>query len=138
MSEAHPVCPAGELPPGEVRLVEVEGTEIGVFNVDGEYHALRNDCPHRGGPVCEGRIVGLVSSDEPGSLTVEREGEIVRCPWHSWEFDIATGELVLDPEELRARSYEAGVAPAADVDLSAVSAETVDVGVEDDLIVVYA
>ena len=134
--ETHPVCPAADFPPGEVRLVEVNDVSVGVFNVDGEYHALLNECPHRGGPLCEGRVVGLVSSSEPGELSVERDGEIVRCPWHSWEFDIATGELVLEPDELRTRTYDAGVELADGVDLDDVAAETVDVSVEEEIVVV--
>ena len=41
------------LKPGEKKLVSVKGREIGVFNVNGEFFALANRCPHEGGPMCE-------------------------------------------------------------------------------------
>lgn len=76
---------------GERVLVEIRGREIAVFNVNGEFHALANYCVHQGGPVCEGALSGtLTQSGE--EVTYVREGEIVSCPWHGWEFDIKSGE----------------------------------------------
>ena len=54
------VARASEVAPGTCKIVTVAGREIGVFNVDGEYFALANRCPHEGGPLCQGRIVPLV------------------------------------------------------------------------------
>jgi len=69
-----------------------------VFNLGGEFFALSNRCPHRGGSLCQGNLTGLVLSDEPGHYNYIRRGEIIRCPWHSWEFDIRTGKSWCDPE----------------------------------------
>ena len=51
-------CAVRDVPPGERRIVEIEGRSIGVFNVDGRFYALHNGCPHKGGPLCEGRVGG--------------------------------------------------------------------------------
>jgi 3-phenylpropionate/trans-cinnamate dioxygenase ferredoxin subunit len=106
----HPVCPAAELPPGRRRIVTIDGKSIGVFNVGGRFFALRNRCPHRGAPLCEGQVVDLVTAKAPYVWENERFGEILRCPWHSWEFDLTTGRSVCYPETIRTKCYPAGVA----------------------------
>jgi nitrite reductase (NADH) small subunit len=98
------VAKVEELPPGARKIVAVNGREIGVFNVNGEYYALLNYCPHRAGPLCHGRIVPLVTADEVYEVTFEREGEILKCPWHQWEFDIRTGHALFD-DKLRVRTF---------------------------------
>ena len=50
------VARAGDIAPGTCKIVSVRGREIGIFNLDGEYFALANRCPHAGGPLCRGRI----------------------------------------------------------------------------------
>ena len=100
------VATVDEIPPGSRKVVEVRGRTIGVFNLDGEFFALRDRCPHQGGPLCQGHLSGLMESDRPGSYRYSRPGEIVRCPWHGWEFDIRTGQSWVDPEKLRVRAYQ--------------------------------
>ena len=115
MPTAHPVCLVSELPPGSRRIVEIGGREIGVFRLaDGRYCALRNRCPHRGAPLCAGRTMGLLTADRPYQPVLEREGEILRCPWHGWEFDLTTGRSVFMPEEVRVKSYPVGVEAATE------------------------
>jgi nitrite reductase/ring-hydroxylating ferredoxin subunit len=110
----HVVARAEDLPPGSRRIVKVGTRSIGVFNVDGELFALRNRCPHQGGPLCLGPTDGLATAklngNEPPEVVWERAGEIVRCPWHSWEFDLRTGEAVFG-EGYRVRAYRAYVEP---------------------------
>jgi 3-phenylpropionate/trans-cinnamate dioxygenase ferredoxin subunit len=103
---AHPVGTVGEIPPGTRKVVEIGGRSIGVFNVDGEFFAVRNLCPHQGGRLCLGPTTGLVLASEPGRVELERDGEILRCPWHGWEFDLRDGRSVADPGGVRVRSYD--------------------------------
>jgi nitrite reductase/ring-hydroxylating ferredoxin subunit len=92
------LCRAGEIPPGGSRIFPVGPFGIGVFNLDGELLALDNHCPHAGAPVCRGRITGrTVVGRDRFELIWKDEGRILRCPWHHWEFDIATGKTLTDP-----------------------------------------
>jgi nitrite reductase/ring-hydroxylating ferredoxin subunit len=80
-----------------------------VFNVRGQFYALQNVCPHRFGPVCTGHISQRVIADAPPTAGVSgpnfaREQEIIRCPWHLWEFDVTTGRCLVD-SEARIRTY---------------------------------
>ncbi len=125
---AHVVGTTDEIGPGQRKIVEIDGRSIGVFNVDGRFYALRNSCPHQGGPLCLGRTVGLVKAERPGDITYTREGEILRCPWHGWEFDLATGRSVFDPNRTRVKSYP--------VEVEELQAETYPVEIERDRVVV--
>ena len=105
------VARAEEFAPGTRRIVvPFRGRAgIGVFNVGGAYHALRNLCPHKAGPLCTGRVSGRIIADAPptaanAALDLVREGEIIRCPWHLWEFDILTGRCLVDPK-VRVKMY---------------------------------
>ncbi len=71
----------GDIPPGQGRQVTVEERWVGLFNLDGQYHAVDNLCLHHGGPLSEGPIKGC----------------IVTCPWHNWQYDLTTGSLVQNP-----------------------------------------
>lgn len=105
---AYVIATAGEIPPGGRKIVTVNGREIGVFNLDGGYYALRNICPHKAGPLCRGRLRPLVLPNGLTGMTYTREGEILKCPWHQWEFDIKTGQALYDPK-LRVRTYRVEV-----------------------------
>jgi nitrite reductase/ring-hydroxylating ferredoxin subunit len=100
---------ADEIPPGNRKIVRIAGRSIGVFNVDGEFFAIRNRCPHQGAPLCEGKLWGLLSADTPGSFQYDSRKEILTCVWHGWEFNIRTGQSWCDPQRLRVRSYDVGV-----------------------------
>ena len=109
----HVVASADVIADGERIVVDIEGVEVGIFRRGEEFHAFRNWCPHQGGPVCEGPLTGtLESSFDRKSLTLEtrhtRESEVLNCPWHGWEFDIATGEC-LSKEKVMLVSYEVTV-----------------------------
>lgn len=95
---------ADEIPPGTVRVVPVGPYGVGIYNVDGHFHALLNYCVHEGAPVCSGKITG--TSDSPGERRTIwiRHGEILRCPWHGWEFEIQSGRAIADPRQ-RLKSY---------------------------------
>lgn len=130
------VCSLSELKPGERKIFEAEGKSIGVFNIDGAFYGVRNVCPHQFAPLCLGKITGYCEQSEVGEFRWVREGEIVRCPWHGWEFDIKTGRSVFDPHRMRTKIYEAKVEPRRDSDETK-SVETFPVKVEEQSIVLY-
>ena len=100
----HAVAKAADIAPGERKIVTVAGREIGVFNVGGSFYALRNICPHRGAPLCLGRLRPLVVSREVYHVDSERDNVILKCPWHQWEYDIKTGQALFDAG-LRVKTY---------------------------------
>jgi nitrite reductase (NADH) small subunit len=67
-----------DIPPGTGKVVEAGGRTFALFNVDATYYAIDNLCPHRGGPLGEGKL----------------DGHIVTCPWHRNEFSVKTGDVV--------------------------------------------
>jgi len=95
-----------------------------------------NRCPHQGAALCEGPLIGLAQSSDPGEIKYTKLGEIIRCPWHGWEFDIRTGQSYCDPKRFRARAYPVNVEPGAAVVKGPYVAETLAVSVESDYVVV--
>jgi 3-phenylpropionate/trans-cinnamate dioxygenase ferredoxin subunit len=136
MPKKHVVAAVGDIPPGGRKLVDVSGRDVAVFNLSGEFFALANKCPHRGGPLCKGNLTGLVLSDGPGDYNYTRLGEIIRCPWHNWEFDIRTGKSWCDPEKVQARRFGVSVEKGAKLIEGPYIAETFRVSVENDYVVV--
>jgi 3-phenylpropionate/trans-cinnamate dioxygenase ferredoxin subunit len=104
------VCAVDELPPGGRLIVTVEGRSIGVFNVDGALYAVRNACPHQGAELCRGTVSGTMLPSDPYVYEYGLAGRVLRCPWHGWEFDLATGEKLFDPaSRARVKTYAARV-----------------------------
>jgi len=132
----HVVATTGEIAPGAKKLVTVKGREIGIFNVGGGYFALANRCPHNGGPMCEGRISGLVGSSGPGNYELARKGEFLRCPWHGWEFEIRTGQSYCDPDDMKIRQFKTAVEPGENLVKGPYVAETFQVSVDEKYVVI--
>jgi nitrite reductase/ring-hydroxylating ferredoxin subunit len=132
----HVVASVGEIPPGARKRVTVRGRGIAIFNVHGTFYGLFDRCPHQGGRLSDGLVTGLADATEPGRPICTRQGEILRCPWHGWEFDIRTGHSVTDPDSIRTRAYPVDVAPGQDVIARKLYAETVPVHVEENYVIV--
>ena len=130
------VAAAREIEPGGRKLVEVAGRAIVVFNIAGEFFALANRCPHKAGELCKGKISGFISSPEPGVYEISHEGEVIRCPWHGWEFHIRTGKSWCDPRTMNARAFEVKVEKGVQLVEGPYVAETFPVLVEDDYLVI--
>ncbi len=92
MARQVKVAGAQDLAPGQSRLIRVERRELLLLNVDGRYYAVKNSCPHRGGPLDQARV-------GHGVLT---------CPGHGWQFDLETGDS-LDHPPLGLRCYRVEV-----------------------------
>ena len=99
------VASVDDFPAEGRKLVHVKGRPIAIFRLGEEWFALSNRCPHQGGSLCEGRQIGLVEAPRPGEYRYSRNGEIIRCPWHGWEFDIRTGLSRCRPDDLLVRQF---------------------------------
>ena len=127
----HIVATIDEIPVGGRKIVEIKGKSIGIFNVNGEFFALLNRCPHAGAELCMGTVTGLRRAEKPGEYEWDRAGEIVRCPWHGWEFDIRTGRSWFDPDRVRVRPYSVSVEEGVGkYQVGPYSAETYPVSIE--------
>ena len=93
MAEFVRVAGRGDVPAGEMLIVEVGGEEIVLANVDGQIYAFGNGCTHRGGPLGEGLL----------------EGDEVECPFHQGRFNVKTGEAVQEPPTEPIPTYEVQV-----------------------------
>ena len=137
-----------EFATGDRRIVRVGGREIGVFRVGvDEFYAIRNRCPHQGGPLCAGWISPRLVSEMPGQYQLDEGAPVLVCPWHGWQYDMATGQSFV-PGDPDARSYrvsvERGVVVAAELECGAALlegpyvAETFPVHVDDDYVILDA
>ena len=110
------VCAASELAPGQKRVVTdpETGVSLGVFNIGGEFFALRNVCPHQGAPLCLGSVHGTHRPSPVFVLRPDLQGRVLRCPWHGWEFDIVTGKALYDATS-RVATYVCEVSDDGDV-----------------------
>ena len=96
MSKSYLVARRNEIEEGGRRVVSCDGTEIGVFQIDGKLVAWHNECPHRQGPVCQGRLYKRVLEplDADGKMrTLAFDANITNivCTWHGYEYDLKTG-----------------------------------------------
>lgn len=90
------VAKVGDIADRDRRVVADGELEIGVFRLGDEYFAWENNCPHMGGPVCQGRVMNRVNEVIDGGRKshgfefVDADIHII-CPWHGFEFNIRTG-----------------------------------------------
>jgi nitrite reductase/ring-hydroxylating ferredoxin subunit len=136
------VAALAEFPPGSRRIVRVGGREIGVFRVDDAFYAVRNRCPHQGGPLCEGALNPRLVATAPGVVEVSDGPPLVICPWHGWQYDAQTGKAYA-PGDPGTKAYEVGVEGGGALDERPQEevqfvAETFPVHVEDDYVVLEA
>ncbi len=93
MGDLIEVAKTNDIEHGTGKPIEVEGREIALFNCEGIYYAIDNQCTHVGGPLCEGEL----------------EGHKIICPWHGAEFDVRTGDVLGPPAEESVKSYRVEV-----------------------------
>jgi len=84
------VAASGDIPPGRMIYVEVDGLPIALANVDGAIYAFNDSCRHEGGPLSSGVLIG----------------DTVTCPWHGWTYNIRTGKAIVPPIGIRIPTYE--------------------------------
>ncbi|MFB6135865.1 MAG: Rieske (2Fe-2S) protein [Halobacteriaceae archaeon] len=110
MASRHRVARVDDLDEEGARaFAQVEGVEVAVFRVDGEFHAVANHCAHQGGPLCEGELRGRHEVGDDGwDLRYDDTPRTVVCPWHGWRFDVESGRSV-DDERYAVPTYEVEV-----------------------------
>lgn len=94
MPDFTSIATIDEVSPGQAKLIEVNGNEIALFNIGGQFHAIDNNCTHVGGPLCEGEISGTE----------------VTCPWHGATFDVTTGRVLGPPAVEAVKRYNLRIA----------------------------
>jgi len=146
------VAPLRSFPSGERRIVEVSGRSIGVFRVGERLFGIRNRCPHQGGPLCLGHVLGDAVAAAPGDATISSDPLRIACPWHGWEYDLDSGQSFMGTAAAGVRSYGVELSPGGSVIDEAVGrpaaparrvpgpyvAETFEVNVEDEYVVLHA
>ena len=104
----HLVCKTNEVSPGNQKIVQVGRMSIGIFNIDDGYHAMLNVCPHQGAALCEGPVCGTSAQTDKAEFIYCKDAALVRCAWHGWEFDIKSGEFLVDPN-IKAKTFPVSV-----------------------------
>lgn len=105
----HFICQLDEIPDGAMKAVEVEGRAFVLVRKARQVFALRDICPHQGAKLSSGTLTSARLSVGLGDYRLEKAHQIVRCPWHNWEFDAANGRCQHDPEHLRVATYPAEI-----------------------------
>jgi nitrite reductase/ring-hydroxylating ferredoxin subunit len=102
--------PERNFPEQTFTILKAGETEIGIIRLrDGEWRAVRNWCPHKGAPICRGIVGGTWPPSAPGELAYERDGEVLVCPWHGFEYDLHTGREMFQPVPTRLRLYPVSI-----------------------------
>jgi nitrite reductase (NADH) small subunit len=86
----------GEFADGDYRVLAIGELEIAIFRLNGRFVAYENRCPHRGGPVCQGKLFNgveeIIRPDQTSRGLRFGQARHVVCPWHGYEFDLETGQ----------------------------------------------
>jgi nitrite reductase (NADH) small subunit len=95
---------------GKCHIVKIGEAEIGIVQLaNGEIHAVLNRCPHKGAPICKGIVGGTWPPSQVGSLDFARDGEVLVCPWHGYEYDLKTGMELYQEHPTRLRKYQTSI-----------------------------
>ena len=78
------VAKTNEIKPNQIKQVSIDGKDIVIINIDGNYFAINDTCTHAGGSLSEGKV----------------EGSIITCDWHGAQFDCKSGKLVKFPAKI--------------------------------------
>ena len=113
----HLVGKVDEFGDRDRKVVQIGDAVIGVFRLGEDFHAWYSECPHQGGPICQGRLFNRVIEpiDADGSVhgrTYDETLVNIVCPWHGYEYDLRTGRhpgnpsIRLKPAEVRVADGE--------------------------------
>ena len=97
-AERFDVGKVEDFPIGKFRIVQCEGRQIGIIRMD-----------NKGAPVCKGIVGGTWPPSAVGELGFERDGYVLTCPWHGFEFDLSTGAELFQERPMRLRKYRTAI-----------------------------
>lgn len=143
------VAPVSRFGDGERRIVSVGSRSIGVFRVGERFYGIRNRCPHQGGPLCLGHVLGDAVADAPGAARISSDPLRIACPWHGWEYDLDSGQSFMGGSMAGVKSYGVGLERGDSLLDEALAgpgtrvpgpyvAETFEVSIEDEYVVLHA
>lgn len=92
----HRVTTVDTLVEAKPSIHTVEGRSIGIIKANGAVYAVRNICPHKRAPICQGEVRGTMLPSDPDTFVFGMQNQILRCPWHGWEFDLESGKTVCE------------------------------------------
>lgn len=99
--------PLEDFPENAMRIVKAGKHDVGVLRWNGSVYAIRNYCPHQGGPVCGGQVGPRLTATLSGPI-VDHDAPVISCGWHGWEFDARTG-LALWSAKYRVKTWPARI-----------------------------
>ncbi len=103
-------CGSEEMAPGQKKAVQVGSRSIVLVRLgNGDYCALMNACPHQGAPLSEGELTGTTLPSTVGEYVYGRDDEVLRCPWHRWEFDVTSGNALFNDRRACVKRYDVTV-----------------------------
>jgi nitrite reductase (NADH) small subunit len=98
-----------DFPAGTRRVFAAGGRDVAIFNVDGAFYAMRNVCPHHGASLCTHGVRGTMVPSEPHEYQYGMDKQVVRCPWHGFEFDVRSGRSLVGGDTMRVKTYRVEV-----------------------------
>jgi nitrite reductase/ring-hydroxylating ferredoxin subunit len=100
------VCEASELGPGQIVSAQLGPMPVAVVRTqDGSLYGVLDKCLHQGGRLSRGITEPAPIGDRVGEYRVDLEREIIKCPWHGYEYDLKTGCTLFDPNQ-RIRTFK--------------------------------
>lgn len=90
----YQIAPVQEFELNKLTPVEIEGRQITIVRTEAGIFSFGSSCPHMGAPICHGSIHGTMLPSDPDEYVYGEDGQVVRCPWHGYEFSIRTGESI--------------------------------------------
>ncbi len=99
------IGPADEVRRDGCRIVDVDGRPVGIVSVGEKFYAISDRCPHMGASMCAGSLGGTFVPSQPPELVYGMDQQVIRCPWHGWEFDLESGRSLLEPQRYGLRTF---------------------------------
>jgi nitrite reductase (NADH) small subunit len=90
---------------GSHRLMDIGGRSVGIYRSNGTFYAVQNVCAHALAPICVSPLTGTYLPSEPDVFTYGMEGLVLRCPWHTWEFDVRDGKSLFTGDQRRLKTF---------------------------------